>query len=252
MSEPRHRNAGQGAGRKQGSRLAAAALALAALGLIATGLTPGAHQAAAQPAEPVVVELFQSQGCSSCPPAIANVNAIAGKPGVIALIFAVDYWDGRGWKDTFSKHAYTQRQWDYARGMKHADVATPQVVVNGRTDLIGNDARALDAAMGSAPRPGTPITVSAQSVTVGQGLAPIAPADVWLVRYDPRVQNVAIKAGENGGKTIAHKDVVRDLIRIGRWNGKAQTYDLPAGGDPAWKTAILVQPPGGPIIAAAG
>ena len=232
MSEPRHRNAGQGAGRKQGSRLAAAALALAALGLIATGLTPGAHQAAAQPAEPVVVELFQSQGCSSCPPAIANVNAIAGKPGVIALIFAVDYWDGRGWKDTFSKHAYTQRQWDYARGMKHADVATPQVVVNGRTDLIGNDARALDAAMGSAPRPGTP--------------------DVWLVRYDPRVQNVAIKAGENGGKTIAHKDVVRDLIRIGRWNGKAQTYDLPAGGDPAWKTAILVQPPGGPIIAAAG
>jgi hypothetical protein len=212
----------------------------------------GAQAPQQQPAGLSVVELFQSQGCSSCPPAIANVNAIAGKPDVLALIFAVDYWDNLGWKDTFARHAYTQRQWDYARGMHHADVATPQVVVNGRKDLVGGDAKELSAAIATTPRPRIPVTLTASSVTVGDGLAPIAPADVWLVRYDPRTINVAIKAGENNGKTLAHRDVVKEMTRLGRWTGKAASYPVPAGGDPALKSAILVQPPGGPILAAAG
>jgi hypothetical protein len=223
--------------------------AAACLSVVAGQATAQAPQQAAGLS---VVELFQSQGCSSCPPAIANVNAVAGKPDVLALMFAVDYWDKLGWKDTFARHAYTQRQWDYARGLHHADVATPQVVVNGRKDLVGGDAKELAAAIAATPKPRVPITLTAASVSVGDGIAPIAPADVWLVRYDPRVINVAIKAGENNGKTLAHRDVVREMIRLGRWTGKAASYPVPAGGDPAWKVAVLVQPPGGPILAAAG
>jgi hypothetical protein len=199
-----------------------------------------------------VVELFQSQGCSSCPPAIANVNAVAGKPDVLTLTFDVDYWDNLGWKDTFSKHAFTRRQQAYAHGLQHADVATPEVVINGRKDLVGSDAKELAVVMAATPRPRIPVTLAAGSVAVGAGLAPIAPADVWLVRYDPRTINVAIKAGENNGKTLPHRDVVKEMTRIGHWNGKAMTYAVPVGGDPALKTAILVQPPGGPIVAAAG
>jgi hypothetical protein len=224
-----------------------AGLALAAVGLA----SQAGAQSPPQSAEPAVVELFQSQGCSSCPPAIANVNAIAGKPGVIALIFAVDYWDNLGWKDTFAKHAYTQRQWDYARGLKHTDVATPQVVVNGRTDLVGADSHELDRTIASTPKPTVTVTLTATQTTVGSGLAPISPADVWLVRYDPRVINVSIKAGENGGKTLAHKDVVKQMTRLGHWMGQAMTYPIPASPDPALRTAILVQQPGGPILGAA-
>jgi hypothetical protein len=213
---------------------------------------PAGAEAPQQAAGLTVVELFQSQGCSSCPPAIANVNAIAGKPGVLTLIFAVDYWDSLGWKDTFSKHAFTRRQQEYARGLHNADIATPQVVVNGRKDLIGSDAKELAAAVAATPKPSVPVTLTAAQVSVGDGIAPIAPADVWLVRYDPRILNVAIKAGENGGKTIGHRDVVKEMTRIGHWNGKAASYPVPIGGDPALKTAVLVQPPGGPILAAAG
>ena len=209
-------------------------------------------QAPSQAPGPAVVELFQSQGCSSCPPAIANLNAIAGKPGVLALIFAVDYWDNLGWKDTFATHAYTQRQWDYARGLKHSEVATPQVVINGRRDLVGGDARELDAAIATTPKPLAPVTLSASQVTVGSGLAPTAPADVWLVRYDPRIINVAIKRGENGGKTLAHKDVVKAMVRLGKWGGQPVSFPIPASGDPALKVAVLVQQPGGPILGAAG
>ena len=82
-------------------------------------------------ASPTVVELYQSQGCSSCPPAIANINALASDPQLLVLDFAVTYWDRLGWKDTFARPEYTQRQWDYAHGLKHHNVYTPQVVVAG-------------------------------------------------------------------------------------------------------------------------
>jgi hypothetical protein len=223
-----------------------------ALAAVSVTVTAANAQLPDKPTAPVVVELFQSQGCSSCPPAIANLNAIAGKPGVLALIFAVDYWDNLGWKDTFATHAYTQRQWDYARGLKHSEVATPQVVVNGRRDLVGGNARELDAAIAAAPKPMVPVTLTASQITVGVGLAPTGPADVWLVRYDPRVINVAIKKGENGGKTLAHKDVVKAMVRLGKWGGQSVSFPVPAGADPGLKVAVLVQQPGGPILGAAG
>jgi hypothetical protein len=200
---------------------------------------------------PVVVELYQSQGCSSCPPADLNINAIADRPDVIALSFAVTYWDQLGWKDTFAKPAFTQRQWDYAHGFHRGEVATPQVVINGRSDIVGNDRRQLDAAIAKAPPlPGPAISVAGGKVSVGAG-AP-ADAEVWLVRYDPRTHRVPIARGENAGKTLPHRNIVRQLVRLGAWTGKPAGFALPPAGDPALKTAILVQArKGGPVLSAA-
>jgi hypothetical protein len=221
-------------------------LALAAVAL-------AAPVAAADRAHPEVVELFQSQGCSSCPPANANVMAIAARPEVLALAFQVTYWDQLGWKDTFAHPAFTGRQWDYARAWKRPNVATPQVVVNGRRDLIGSDRADLERALKSADRGagGPAVTVAGARATVES--APGAPtADVWLVRYDPRVVQVPIQRGENGGKTLPHRNVVRELVRLGGWSGQAASFDLPAAKDAALRTAVLVQAgPGGPILAAA-
>jgi hypothetical protein len=100
--------------------------------LIVSSVAIGAANVrAADVSHPVVVELFQSQGCSSCPPANANVNALSARADVLALSFAVTYWDRLGWKDTFAKAQFTERQWQYARAMRQQDVYTPQVVVNG-------------------------------------------------------------------------------------------------------------------------
>ncbi|MBO9558525.1 MAG: DUF1223 domain-containing protein [Caulobacter sp.] len=201
---------------------------------------------------PVVLELFQSQGCSSCPPANANLNAIADRPDVLALSFGVTYWDQLGWKDTFAKQAYTDRQKAYARGLG-AQLGTPQMVIEGRDDLIGTNARDLELALRRA-RPAMDATVALTRgrVEIGAGQAPKAGADVWLVRYDPRVQQVAIQRGENNGKTLPHRDVVRELTRLGAWNGAPVAFTTSTPADPALRAAVLVQAKnGGPILAAA-
>ena len=107
----------------------------AVLGALALGASPAAF--AADAAHPSVVELFQSQGCSSCPPAAANVRAVSDRADVLALAFEVDYWDRLGWKDTFSSPAWTARQYAYAQAMGRDGVYTPEVVVNGRVDGDG-------------------------------------------------------------------------------------------------------------------
>ncbi|MDQ2860352.1 MAG: DUF1223 domain-containing protein [Pseudomonadota bacterium] len=220
---------------------------LATLGMAASSA------AAADAAHPVVVELFQSQGCSSCPPANANVAALADRPGVLALSFGVTYWDSLGWKDTFATPQYTARQWDYAHGFHHDNVFTPQVVINGHRDGVGVDKAELRRLLIAGDRGdgGPAVSIRPGAVTVGRAPAR-GSADVWLVRYDPRVVEVPIKRGENGGRTLPHKDIVRELIRLGRWSGAAATYALPKAADPAFRTAVLVQAPGGgPILAAA-
>lgn len=222
-----------------------------AVALVATLLA--APALAQTPAAPLtVVELFQSQGCSSCPPANANVNAlIASRPDVLALSFAVTYWDQLGWKDRFATPAYTARQWDYAKGLVHDQVWTPQVVVNGRADITGTKAAPLAALIAATPRlAGPALTVAGGKVAVGGGAAPKAGAEVWLVRYDPRTIEVAVKAGENDGRTLPHRNIVRELSRLGVWTGAAVSYTVPTA--PAGlATAVLVQPRGGPILAAA-
>ena len=221
-------------------------IAFAALFLVILAAAP----AAASPL--TVVELYQSQGCSSCPPAIANVNALADRPDILALTFAVTYWDQLGWKDTFAKPEYTARQYDYSHGMHRSNVYTPQVVIGGRTDQTGIDRGELQNGIAhSSQAQGPIISQSGAGVAVAAASSPAGDADVWLVRYDPRIQNVAVGAGENSGVTIAHRNVVRSLVRLGGWSGGAQTYALPISGDPAWRTAILVQEKnGGPILSA--
>jgi hypothetical protein len=200
---------------------------------------------------PVVVELFQSQGCSSCPPANAALNELADRKDVIALSFAVTYWDRLGWKDIFADPAYTQRQRDYASALGNDGVYTPQIVLNGKRAIVGNGkgelARAVreTKALGDGPA----IALEDGKVSIGGGSGS---GTVWLVRYDPRTQNVAIRTGENGGRTLPHRNIVRELKNLGSWSGNAKSYALPKASDTGYRSAILVQNgKAGPIIAAA-
>ena len=223
--------------------------ALAALAAIT--MAPAAPLAATS--NPVVVELFQSQGCSSCPPANANINAIADHADVLALSYGVTYWDDLGWKDTFASPRFTARQWDYARSLKHDNVGTPQVVIDGRRDLVGADRGKLTAAIAAARRPKGPmVELLSGLVKIGSGPVPDQAANVWLVRYDPRVREVPIRRGENGGKTLPHKNIVVEFTSLGHWSGRSASYRIPPPATPGLATAILVQTGvAGPILAAA-
>lgn len=231
-----------------------ATLALFALPIVgALALTTGGgHAGAAAPAGRLhVVELFQSQGCSDCPPAEANVNAIANDPHVLALSYGVTYWDQLGWKDTFATPGFTARQWDYARRRGRGNVWTPQVYVDGQADVVGANRAQLDRAIATTRVSGPPVAIGGGRVTLGAGAARARPATVWVVRYDPRTLDVPIRAGENGGRTLPHRNIVRQLTAIGRWTGPAESYALPPA-PRGLATAVLVQDgQGGAIIAAA-
>jgi hypothetical protein len=197
-----------------------------------------------------VVELFQSQGCSSCPPANANVMALADRPDLLTLSFGVTYWDQLGWKDTFASPRFTDRQWDYAHAFHRTQVFTPEVVVNGRADVVGADRGELEDLIRREQTAGGPeIQLSQGAVTIAAGNGP---AQVWLVRFDPRVLQVPVQRGENGGRTLPHRNVVKELTALGNWSGKPVTFALPLSSDGALRTAILVQSgSGGRILAAA-
>jgi hypothetical protein len=204
----------------------------------------------ATPANPIVVELYQSQGCSSCPPANAALNAVADQPGVIALSFAVTYWDRLGWKDVFGDKAYTQRQYDYAHALGNANVYTPQIIINGKAAITGIKRGELAQNIASSlPISGGPaIEIVRDTVTIGKG---VGPANVWLVRYDPRTHDVAIRSGENSGRTLPHKNIVRTLSKLGEWDGSSKAFKLPKSSDDQLNSVILVQRRGaGPIIGA--
>ena len=211
---------------------------------------------AADAAHPTVVELFQSQGCSSCPPANANVMALSDRPDLLTLSFGVTYWDQLGWKDTFASPQYTARQWDYAHALKHSEVYTPQVIVNGRADITGRDKAQLESLIRKetnliAP----PVAIDSGHVRVGEDvmarMTKGAHYDVWLVRFDPKIENVPIARGENGGLTLPHRNVVKQLVKLGVWNGAAADFSLPAATQNGLREAVLVQKgPGGSIVAA--
>lgn len=203
---------------------------------------------AADPAHPTVVELYQSQGCSSCPPADVVVNALANRPDVLALSFAVTYWDRLGWKDTFGHPAYTKRQTDYAAANRQFSISTPEVIINGRGAVVGNRKDEVDAAITRLDR-GThgPEILSdgkAALIKAGRGSGTL-----WLVRYDPRTIAVPIGAGENGGRTIPHRNIVRQLIALGKWNGAPARFDLPPSPAGLRSALILQAGTGGPVIA---
>ncbi|MGX7875928.1 DUF1223 domain-containing protein [Mesorhizobium sp. ORM6] len=222
--------------------------ALSSLGALA--LAASLSAAAAQPLS--VVELFTSQGCSSCPPANANLIKIKDQPGVLALSFNVTYWDYLGWKDTFGKPEFTRRQVSYEPSLGHDGPFTPQVVVNGHADVVGAAPGEIEHLITTTARTGGPsLSLEGGKVAIGAGTAPGGKADVWLVRYAKGVVQVPVARGENTGRTLPHANVVHALERLGGWTGEATALNLPkaSGG---LSTAVLVQSPGGgPILAAA-
>jgi hypothetical protein len=208
--------------------------------------------AAPAPTQPVVLELFTSQGCSSCPPADAAVARTADRPDLIALSFNVTYWDHLGWKDTFARPEFTDRQVAYAKALGQGAPYTPEVVAGGRAGGVGNTARAVDGLIAQGRTQATTmISLAPGKVSVGPGVAPRKGADVWLVSYDPRVIQVPVKAGENTGKTLPQRNVVRGLKRLGAWSGQAASYMAPPI-DPGLRGVVIVQGrDAGPILAVA-
>ncbi|MEP2828368.1 DUF1223 domain-containing protein [Parvibaculum sp.] len=179
---------------------------------------------------PVVVELFTSQGCSSCPPADAYLRELVAQDDVIALSYNVGYWDYLGWKDTLASPAHAERQRAYARTLGLSGVYTPQIVVNGVAEGVGSKRDEIGAAIeaASALPVGISFTDKGEALTldVEAGEAPEKPATLWLIRYAKEAR-VEIGRGENRGRTIAYAHAVRELTPVGMWTGERMTMTLP-------------------------
>ena len=212
--------------------------------------------AAKRPAHPVVVELYTAQGCSSCAKSGGIVETLATRTDVLPLTFAVDYWDYLGWDDTFAKPAFAERQRAYAKRLALREVYTPQVVVDGRAQAGGVHPEKITKLVADAvalPRDPPQMAFQADGrVAVGSARAPVGGADVWLVRFDPRNQEVIIKRGDNKGQTLMQRNVVRQLVRLGGWTGKPVSFKAPPADVEGLATAVIVQgAKGGRIIGAA-
>lgn len=211
------------------------------------------------PVSVTVVELFTSQGCSSCPAADALLKTMIDVPELMPLSLPVDYWDHLGWKDTLASPKHSARQRFYAKSLGTGSVYTPQVVVDGVRQAIGSNRAEVEKAVLKA-REGTPahaVSLNAVSdtkrVTIEVGAANEAvPSTVWLAIVAPRV-DVEIKRGENRGKALAYHNVVREITPVGMWAGKPLKIELPLSammqeGD---RCAVLLQADDGRKILAA-
>jgi hypothetical protein len=239
-----------------------AAALLSAIGLIGwIASAPLAH--ADDAAAPIVVELFTSQGCSSCPPADALLGDLSKRSDVLTLGFHVDYWDYIGWKDPYASKVATKRQKLYAESFKASFVYTPQMVVNGVAENVGSDRSAIEAAVEKAKtRVGVHPSLMLERRADGGLLVHVGaaetkrPATVWLACFD-RQRSTVVPRGENAGSTLTNYHIVRHFESLGTWKG--QILDLTIGpdevaeyaGKPDQDMAVLVQTDGvGPILAA--
>jgi hypothetical protein len=197
-----------------------------------------------------VVELFTSQGCSSCPPADAFLGELAKRPDVLALSEHVDYWDYLGWKDPFASSENTQRQRAYARRLGLSYVYTPQMVVQGTGQIAGGDREGVLALVARAKDlPLVPVDVNrtgegAMVARLGSTTLPAA-VDVLLVRFDPK-HSTTVARGENGGRQVQNYNVVRGFTRLAMWNGEPTSLPVLAATQGVGETwAILLQQTGG-------
>jgi hypothetical protein len=202
--------------------------------------------AAALAKPPVVVELYTAQGCGACGDANAHLAKVAEAPGVLVLTFPVDYWDYLGWADTFAKPEFAERQKAYVAKLALREPYTPQVVVDGRVQASAVKDERVDKLVKDAVRakrdpPDIRFVSAGKRVDVGSGRLPEGGAEVWLIRYDPREQDVAVKSGDNKGQTIVQKNVVREVKRLGAWKGKPTSFRLPAASEDGLKTVVIVQ-----------
>lgn len=206
------------------SLLSASLAALTLCGATAHAQTPAVQTKA-------VVELFTSQGCSSCPPADALFVELAKDPSVIALTLPVTYWDYLGWKDTLGQDIFTRRQKFYAKARGDGQVYTPQAVVNGAAHFVGSDSREIDRSLHKQTTAALPVRVSLQE-DAGTLKIKLASTEagkaggVWLLPTT-RMVTVPIARGENEGRTISYANVVRGMVKVGDWDGKDATLTTP-------------------------
>jgi hypothetical protein len=233
--------------------LVAAMLAIAAASFSPARAEGEAVAPAAGP-PPIVVELFTSQGCSSCPPADVVLGELKARHDVLPLSFHVTYWDRLGWPDSFGLEASTERQRAYVELLEKGGLYTPQMVIGGRIDVVGSQRGRVHEAidlLATRRQPGVPIAIEDSVLRLGAG--PADDATIWLFGVD-REHEVWIQRGENRGRVIRYHNVVREVTSLGRWSGEVVELPLPLkrlaaeGRDDA---AVVVQRPGtGEILAA--
>jgi hypothetical protein len=183
-----------------------------------------------------VVELFTSQGCSSCPPADKIIGDLAKDPSVVALSMPIDYWDYLGWKDTLADSRFSARQKAYSRMRGDREVYTPQVVVNGSTHVIGSDRAGIESAISNTRKAdgvmSVPVTVTQTGKQINVSVAasskgPVAMhGEVWICSISKAVP-ISIGRGENRGRELTYYNVVRNLLKVGDWNGTPGTWTVP-------------------------
>lgn len=227
-----------------GVSLRTALLAVAATAAFATSAWAGSV------GRPVVVELYTSQGCSSCPPADAFLRQLAKRNDVLALSLPITYWDMLGWTDTLASRANTDRQKAYAAVMGRGGVYTPQMIIDGIDDVVGSRVKAVDRAISKreADMPDVPVTLKLTRNEVHVRIAAAKgnikrDATIWLFRIRPQA-TVKIGGGENNGRTITYRNVVRAVKAVGIWKGRAVSLDLPRqamGGHADDGVAVVVQ-----------
>jgi hypothetical protein len=209
----------------------------------------------------VIVELFTSQGCSSCPPADAFLETLKRKPGVVALSYHVDYWDYLGWRDTLGSAEYSQRQYDYAKSRGDMNVYTPQMIINGSSHFVGSQRSKVSDGIEAARADGTArwvdIAMSDNATDVMINIAagePMEGATLWLMAFAPFI-STEIKKGENAGSTVDYYNVVRKMVPAGMWHGEEAKIVLPKSSvipeDCKGWVALLQVGKAGPIIGTA-
>ena len=182
-----------------------------------------------------VIELFTSQGCSSCPPADKLLGELSRDPTLLTLSLPVDYWDYLGWKDTLALHGHSVRQRAYADcAWRPRSGYTPQAVINGVVAVVGSDKAAIEQAIAQTRQSAAPLTLPV-TMTVADGKVSVnvpaaggehGSAEVWLCPITGKAK-IAIGRGENGGHTLAYTNVVRRWVKLGDWNGNAETFNVP-------------------------
>ena len=215
----------------------AAARLLLACGLLFAAAAVGTSaraQSEGAAAQPVLVELFTSQGCSSCPPADALLTELVEQPNVIALSMHVDYWDYIGWKDPFASPLITERQRGYSRNFRKRYVYTPQMVIDGRLESVGSRRDEVEGLIDRAGTTPKPLTLRFEqdnggAVVIPAGQAPAEGATIWLAVYDGS-HETDIGSGENRGRRLRYSHVVRELEEVGRWDGEEMVVPLDLAG----------------------
>jgi hypothetical protein len=232
----------------------AALLALICLG-VELGSARNLPAQSNSPRGPVVVELYTSQGCSSCPPADALLGELSQMPNVLALAFHVDYWDSIGWRDHFALPTAVRRQQQYVETLGLSSAFTPQVVVDGRSSFVGSDKRRILAAIAE------PLNTIPISVEVARGVLTVSVPerqnreryDVNLIAYLPQA-DTNVERGENSGRTLREFNIVRQFRSLGVWNGRESVFRAPVDSLPADATRVAVvlqRDQQGPIVGSA-